>query len=167
MDVLEFGCGTGTTALIHAPYVKQIQAIDISSKTLAIAQRKADTEHIENVTFQQITIEQLEVPENTFDVVMGHSILHLLENEDAAIAKVYRILKPGGIFVSSTVCIGETIAFFKIIGPIGHFLRLLPLIKVFTPQELEEKITHAGFAIDHQWQPGKGKSVFVVAKKPA
>ena len=32
MEVLEFGCGTGSTALIHAPYVKHIHAIDISSK---------------------------------------------------------------------------------------------------------------------------------------
>ena len=28
MEVLEFGCGTGSTAIAHAPYVKHIQAID-------------------------------------------------------------------------------------------------------------------------------------------
>ena len=32
MEVLEFGCGTGSTAIFHAPYVKHIQAIDILSK---------------------------------------------------------------------------------------------------------------------------------------
>ena len=32
MEVLEFGCGTGSTALIHAPHVKHIHAIDISSR---------------------------------------------------------------------------------------------------------------------------------------
>ena len=30
MEVLEFGCGTGTTAINHAPYVKHIRATDIS-----------------------------------------------------------------------------------------------------------------------------------------
>ena len=32
MEVLEFGCGTGSTAIVHAPYVKHIQAIDVSSE---------------------------------------------------------------------------------------------------------------------------------------
>ena len=31
MEVLEIGCGTGSTALIHAPYVKHIRAIDFSA----------------------------------------------------------------------------------------------------------------------------------------
>lgn len=41
MEVLELGCGTGSTAIIHAPYVKHIRAIDISSKMIEIAQGKA------------------------------------------------------------------------------------------------------------------------------
>jgi hypothetical protein len=39
------------------------------------------------------------------------------------------------------------------------------LVKVFTAKELEDSLTEAGFEIDHQWQPGKGKAVFMVAKK--
>ena len=42
MEVLEFGCGTGSTAITHAPYVKHIEAIDVSSKMIEIAQGKAD-----------------------------------------------------------------------------------------------------------------------------
>jgi ubiquinone/menaquinone biosynthesis C-methylase UbiE len=41
MEVLEFGCGTESTAIAHAPYVKHIQALDISSKMIDIAQGKA------------------------------------------------------------------------------------------------------------------------------
>lgn len=55
--------------------------------------------------------------------------------------------------------------FFKIIAPIGKFLGLMPLVKVFTKEELENSLTDAGFAIDYQWQPGKDKAVFIVAKK--
>lgn len=32
MELLEFGCGTGGTAILHAPYVKHIQAIDFRRK---------------------------------------------------------------------------------------------------------------------------------------
>jgi len=39
------------------------------------------------------------------------------------------------------------------------------LLKVFTTGELSASLTDAGFEIDHQWQPGKGEAVFIVAKK--
>ena len=44
MEVLEFGCGTGGTAIIHAPYVKHIRAIDISGNMIAIAKGKAEAD---------------------------------------------------------------------------------------------------------------------------
>ena len=166
-EVLELGCGTGSTAITHAPYVKHIHAIDISSKMIEIAQGKADAEKVENVTFEQSTIEELSVSDQTLDAVLGLSILHLLDNKEEVIAKVHKMLKPGGIFVTSTACIGDTMKFFKIVAPIGKFLRLIPVVKVFTKRELEDSFTAAGFAIDYQWQPGKGKAVFIVAKKAA
>ena len=167
MEVLEFGCGTGSTAIAQAPYVKHIRAIDRSAKMLEIARRKAEAGKVENVTFEQLTIEQLKVPDETYDAVMGHRILHLLEDKEAAIAKVHRMLKPGGVFVSSTVCIGGFLKILKVIGPIGRFFGLLPLIKVFTKRDLEQSLTAAGFAIDYEWQPVKSKAVFIVAKKAA
>ncbi|MEL7510257.1 MAG: class I SAM-dependent methyltransferase, partial [Cyanobacteria bacterium J06554_1] len=132
MEVLEFGCGTGSTAIVHAPYVKHIRAIDISSKMIEIAQGKADAENIDNITFEQLTLEDINIPENTLDAVLGLSILHLLENKEEAITKVYQMLKPGGIFVTSTTCLGDTMGWFKLIAPIGKFLGLFPLVKVFT-----------------------------------
>jgi len=166
MEVLEFGCGTGSTAITHAPYVKHIHAIDISSKMIEIAQGKADAEKVTNVTFEQSTIEEISVSDQTLDAVLGLSILHLLDNKEEVIAKVHRMLKPGGIFVTSTACIGDTMMrFLKFIVPIGKFSGLMPLVKVFTTNELEDSLTDADFEIDYQWQPGKGKAVFIVAKK--
>ncbi len=165
MEVLEFGCGTGSTAITHAPYVKHIHAIDISSKMIEIAQGKADAEKVTNVTFEQSTIEEINVSDKTLDAVLGLSILHLLDNKEKVIAKVHRMLKPGGIFITSTACLGDTMQYIKLIAPIGKFLGLMPLVKVFTTKELEDNLTDAGFQIDYQWQPGKGKAVFIVAKK--
>ena len=166
MEVLEFGCGTGSTAIVHAPYVKHIRAIDISSKMIEIAQGKADAENINNITFEQGTIEDLVVPDRSLDVVLGLSILHLLENKEAVIAKVYQMLKPRGLFVTSTTCLGDTMGWFKFIAPIGKMLGFFPLVKVFTVNDLEKSLTDAHFSIDYQWQPDKGKAVFIVAKKP-
>ena len=112
-----------------------------------------------------MSIDELTVSDNTYDVVLGLSILHLLENKEAVIAKVYKMLKPGGIFVTSTMCLGDNMQWFKFIVPIGKFLGLMPLVKVFTGKELEKSLTNAGFKIDYQWQPSKDKALFIVAKK--
>ena len=165
MEVLEFGCGTGSTAIVHAPYVKHIHAIDISARMIEIAQGKADAANISNVTFAQATIDEFSAPDKGFDAVLGLSILHLLENKEAVITKVHKMLKPDGIFVTSTACLGDTMKFFKLIVPIGKFFGLIPLVKVFTTKELEDSLKTAGFEIDYQWQPDKGKAVFIVATK--
>ncbi len=165
MEVLEMGCGTGTTALIHAPFVKHITGIDISRNMLEIARAKAESGNVKNVTFQQSSVDGLETPDASYDVVMAHSILHLMENKEAVIARVHRMLKPGGVFVSSTACLGGRVPVLRAILPVGRFLGLLPLVKFFTVEELEGDLTDAGFRIDHQWQPGKSKAVFIVATK--
>jgi ubiquinone/menaquinone biosynthesis C-methylase UbiE len=165
MEVLELGCGTGSTAILHAPCVKHILAIDISSKMIEIARGKADAEEIENITFERSAIEELEVPDRSLDAVLALSVLHLLSDWQAVISRVHNMLKRGGIFVTSTACIGDSMKFFKIVAPIGKFFGLMPLVKVFTTKELEESMSDAGFKIDCQWQPGKNKAVFIVAKK--
>ena len=74
MEVLEFGCGTGSTAITHAPYVDHIHAIDISKKMIEIAQGKADAKNVENMTFQQSTIDEFSVSDQTLDAVLGLSM---------------------------------------------------------------------------------------------
>ncbi len=43
---------------------------------IKIAQGKAKAKNINNVTFEQLTIEELTVADETFDVVLGLNILH-------------------------------------------------------------------------------------------
>ena len=165
MEVLEFGCGTGSTALAQAPYVKHILAIDYSAKMIEIAREKAEEAEVENVTFEQASIEDFSAPGESFDAIMGHSILHLVADSQAVIAKVHKLLKPGGVFVTSTVCLGEQMSVFRIFGWIGYSLGFIPRLHVFTVDQLAASLTDAGFTIDYQWQPAKGKAVFIVAEK--
>lgn len=166
VEVLEFGCGTGSTAIAHAPYVKHIQAIDFSAKMIEIARSKAEAANVENVTFLRSTIEELSAHDRTWDVVLGLNILHLLENKEDVIAKVYQLLEPGGVFVTSTVCLGERMKFLKFIVPVGNLFGALPLLKVFGRDELEASLQRAGFEILRAWDHAKGTAVFIVAKKP-
>jgi ubiquinone/menaquinone biosynthesis C-methylase UbiE len=164
MEVLEFGCGTGGTAILHAPHVRHITAIDFSQSMLAIARRKAAEAGVGNLSFERADITSFAAPDGSFDVILGLSILHLLANKDAVIGKVFRLLKPGGVFISSTTCVGDTMGLFKLIAPLGKALGLLPRLDVMTTAELVASLTGAGFAIEQQWQPGKGKAVFIVAQ---
>ena len=164
MEVLEFGCGTGSTAILHAPHVRHITAIDFSEAMLAIAHSKAATSGIGNVTFERADITSFAAPEASYDVILGLSILHLLADKDVVIAKVFRLLKPGGVFVSSTACMGDTMGFFKFFAPLGKAVGLMPQLDIMTTAELVRSLASAGFAIEHQWQPGRGKAVFIVAR---
>lgn len=164
-EVLEVGCGTGSTALIHASKVKHIVATDISSGMLDIARLKALDKGVNNVDFVTSSVEDLRL-ENPVDMVLALSLLHLVEDKDFVLSKLYDQLKPGGLLVTSTVCMGESLKIFKYIGPIGKMLGLMPTLKVFTQQNLKQSILDAGFSIDYQWRPDSGHSLFVVAKKP-
>lgn len=164
MEVLELGCGTGSTAIAHSPYVKHIRAVDISPKMFGIARAKAADRGVENLSFQQASIDELDVADQSVDVVLTLSLLHVVEDRAAVIAKVHKALKPGGVFVSSTTCLGDSMKFVKLIAPLGRALGLMPLVKVFRAKELSEGIASAGFAIEHEWQPGKNKAVFIVAR---
>ena len=107
MEVLEIGCGTGSTALAHAPYVRHVRATDLSTRMVEIAKDKARAAGIDNVRFEALSVDALNVPDASIDVVMAHSILHLLEDKEQVIADIHQMLKPGGVFVSNTACIGD------------------------------------------------------------
>lgn len=167
MQVLEFGCGTGSTAIAHAPYVRHITAIDFSARMVEIARGKVVAAGIGNVTVEQGDITTMALPEAGYDVVMGMSILHLLEDKQAVLRRVRSLLRPGGIFVSSTACVGDSMKLLGLVAPLGKALGLLPQLDVMTTGELVGAITAAGFVIEHQWEPGRNKAVFIIARKPA
>lgn len=166
-EVLEIGCGTGSTALAHAPHAKHILATDISPGMISIAQGKAKDAGVANVRFETRAVDDHDISESRYDVIMAHNLLHLLADKEAAIKAAYRGLKPGGVFITSTACIGDMTWAFKIIAPVGHFLRLIPLIRVFTRDQLVQSHIETGFEIDQEWSPSKNAAAFIVANKPA
>ena len=164
-ELFEFGCGTGSTAILHAPFVKHILATDGSRKMIKIAQEKAETADIQNITFEATTIDDSVPTKETYDVVMGMSILHLVKDEKTVIAKVYDTLKPGGVFISSTACLGKTSILITLLSKVSWIVGLT--INVFTSEELQASLVEAGFEIEHVWRPdGEGiKATFIIAKK--
>lgn len=166
MDVFEFGCGTGSTALNHAPHVRHIRAVDFSPRMVEIAEGKAAAAGVRNVTFETGSIETVDLAPESVDMVMGHSILHLLKDKRQAIARSYRALKRGGTFVTSTACLGEMMPLIRFVAPIGNRLGFLPHLDVMSVAQLRTAIEEPGFVVEHQWQPNPKAAVFIIARKP-
>ena len=164
-ELFEFGCGTGSTAILHAPLVRHILATDGSVKMIQIAEEKADVAGIENITFDAIAIDAVQAPDETYDVVLGMSILHLLKYKEVAIAKVHNLLKPGGVFISSTACLGNTSLLITLLTKVMWMIGIT--VRSFTPEQLKASLIDAGFEIEYDWVPaGDGvKATFIIARK--
>lgn len=105
--VLDLGCGTGTQALEIAGDVEEVHGIDISSKMIEIAKRKVYDRKTLNVDFTQATIFDERLLKESFDVILAFNILHYLEDTQDVMQRINELLKPGGLFISSTECMGE------------------------------------------------------------
>ncbi len=165
-EVLEVGCGTGTTALFLAHSVKQITASDISSRMIEIAKGKALTQAVENVRFDHATLFAEDLEKGSFDVVMGFNFLHLLEDIPDALRRLNELLKPGGLFISKTVCLAEQSRLWSVLLAVMRPLGFAPYVRCLTVAELEDIITSTDFEIiETGFYPPSPPSRFIVARK--
>lgn len=163
--VLELGCGTGSTALAHAPYVKHITATDISPRMIEIARAKQSATDIRNVDFACEAINSLQAPDASFDTIMMHSVLHLLVDWREQLEETHRMLKPGGVLVTNTVFLQDDASFLRWVAPIGQTVGLIPPLSFFTRLEFEQTLSNTGFDIVKTWQPKPKTGVFMIARK--
>ncbi|MFT6451630.1 MAG: ubiquinone/menaquinone biosynthesis C-methylase UbiE [Halocynthiibacter sp.] len=168
-QMLEVGCGTGTTAITNAPFLEIIHAIDFSPKMIDIAKARAAEAGVSNVTFEVGTLESIDANAR-YDAIAMHSLLHLLPNWKEAIQRAYDLCEPGGVFISSSSCLRGP---EKILAPIFTLLsplNILPRVVILTQEKLHEEIVKAGFEIEIEWragdEPNPSGAVFIIARKP-
>jgi SAM-dependent methyltransferase len=92
MSALELGCGTGYFTRELACSGANIVAVDVSPDLLEIAKANSSAP---NVRYEIQNAYELSYPDAVFDSVVGSSVLHHLEIEEA-IREIYRVLKPSG-----------------------------------------------------------------------
>jgi ubiquinone/menaquinone biosynthesis C-methylase UbiE len=97
---LEVGCGTGyfTLNLLQLGVLDRATASDISPGMLA--QLQANAAHL-GVAVETVAgdAERLPFADASFDLVLGHAVLHHLPDLDRAFAEFARVLRPGGTVV--------------------------------------------------------------------
>ena len=162
--VMEFGCGTGTTSLIHSPHVKEIVAYDYSPGMIEVANQKKHEKQIGNVSFEVKSVEDIPFHREAYDVIMAHSILHLTQNNEQILKNSYEALRPGGYLVSSSGCIKEMNIFLRGLIPLLTSVGKAPEITKFSAEELIELHKKTGFKIYDVWAYKKGE-LFLIAQK--
>ena len=96
--VLEAGCGVGAQTLTLARRSPQARftSIDISAESVAEAQRRTVAAGLANVTFHQADLFALPFEAASFDHVFVCFVLEHLARPAEALARLERLLKPGG-----------------------------------------------------------------------
>jgi 2-polyprenyl-3-methyl-5-hydroxy-6-metoxy-1,4-benzoquinol methylase len=162
-EVLDFGCGTGDLTLAIAEIVKSVQAIDTSPGMVEVAQAKASD--VGNVKFTNSSIDDVRRSGDTFHIVTAFNVLHYVEDIEADARRVGDLLSPGGLFISSTACLGERISFLGLLVLTLGKLRIMPEMTFFKKSELEKLVSSGGFQIIETVKLSRLPEYFIVAKK--
>lgn len=95
-SALDYGCGIGGTAVLlqHHLRVPEVIGLDVSVRSLEVAQSRHQKDGITFLTFEQYD------PHGSIDLVYCNGVFHHIPpaERDQAMQYIYRALKPGGLF---------------------------------------------------------------------
>src|SRR5205809_260199 len=100
--VLEVGVGTGISLPLYAPHVR-VFGTDISEAMLGKAMRRVAEQRLKNVEgLAVMDAENLDFPDDSFDVVMAQYVVTAVPNPEVALDEFARVLRPGGELIILT-----------------------------------------------------------------
>ncbi len=97
--VLDIGSGPGHAALLFAPHVDQVVALDPTQAMLDQGRALARQRGLDNLQFECASAEKIPFPDAYFDRVTSRQSAHHYRDVRAAMREVSRVLKPEGRFV--------------------------------------------------------------------
>ncbi len=105
--VLELGCGTGLLWQVNAgriPDTWEITLSDASEGMLNEARQNLADRGLQ-LNFMVIDVEDINLPEGSFDLVIANNMLYHVSNREKALAEIKRVLKNKGVFYAATASI--------------------------------------------------------------
>jgi len=164
-QVLEVGCGTGSTALLLADSVKNYTGTDVSPEMIEIAREKLSVEVVDGLDFK-VSNASLEVfKAETMDVVLAFNLYHLVPDIDAAMLAAHRALRPKGLFITKTPCLAKK----WYLRPVIKAMQLIgkaPYLNYLSVEAYDSAIQNAGFDIlETALYSPSTPNRFVVARK--
>ena len=95
--LIDVGAGFGRLVPVYAPLFKECLLIEPSEKLLVEA-KKVNKDY-QNLGFKESYVEKLPVGDESFETVLMVRVAHHLEDLNAMIKEVHRVLKPNGFFI--------------------------------------------------------------------
>ncbi|AOW12431.1 ubiquinone biosynthesis protein UbiE [Hydrogenophaga crassostreae] len=169
-NVLEIGCGTGSTALRLAPHTRRLLATDVSASMIAIAREKLAAEPIPELSFAVADADAPAGGPGEYDAVLAFNLLHLVTDLDGALTAATQALKPGGLLISKTACISEMNPLVpRLALPLMCAIGKAPHVLCFDERALTAAFLRQGLeivSVERHGTRGKDIRVFIVARKP-
>ena len=167
-QVLELGCGTGTTALELATSVQSYLATDISPGMITIAEEKRVASPRPGLIFRTATADELSSDPAHFNAVLGFNYLHLVRDLSGTLRIIHALLAPDGLFISKTPCVGDMNPLIRLVLPLMRAIGQAPYAGVFRAADLPRQIESAGFdilATENHAAKKDDKRPYIVARK--
>jgi ArsR family transcriptional regulator len=102
-SLLDVGTGTGRMLELLAPHIRRGIGVDMSPEMLAIARDRLERAGAQHCQVRLADLYRLPfrsaTAETGFDAAVFHQVLHYLDEPQAAVSEVARVLKPGGRLV--------------------------------------------------------------------
>ncbi|HEV8588379.1 MAG TPA: class I SAM-dependent methyltransferase [Pyrinomonadaceae bacterium] len=95
LRVLEIGCGIGTDGAQFSEAGADYTGVDLTEAAIELARNNLKTRDLRG-EFRVADAENLDFPDESFDLVYSHGVLHHTPDIVAAVGEVHRVLKPGG-----------------------------------------------------------------------
>ncbi len=93
---LDVGTGTGRMLELAGTHAEKVVGIDLSREMLAVARVNIEKTGLKNYSIRQGDMYRLKFPDDEYDVVCIHQVLHFANEPSRAIAESARVLRPGG-----------------------------------------------------------------------
>ena len=145
-NALEIGCSFGQMTALLAPRFRRLTAIDISPRSVEIAEKRLRAHGIDHVRFGVDDAETLAgFPDDSFDLAFSFSTIRFCPHPDLAMAATLRVVKPGGIAIVDFP--NRRSPWHRLIKPA---MGIAPHIhdRLFTAEEAETLFREAGFRVD-------------------
>ncbi len=164
--VFDYGCGTASMSIDLSGHVREIHAIDISSKMLEIARHRIDEKGVKNIKISKSSLFDLDLIPNLYDVVLAINILHFIDDINPVLNRIGQMLKPNGLLITETPCMGEHRRFANKLMYYFGKIGLIPKLNMLTFDDYENSIVESGFNIICKKNLSKTpRDYFVIAKK--
>lgn len=164
-NVLDFACGSGIIAAEISKEVDSVIGIDISTQMIKVANSRKMEHGIDNLEFSQITIFDESLKSGSFDVILAFNILHYLNNKEAFSNRMNELIKPGGLFISSTVYKKDRKTFIVYLFDIINKLNIMPKIHFYSSNQLEDFMLKYNFKIIESIDISDMPERFIVVQK--